>query len=204
MSDNSKIIHPVRMSVDAGKKDQVTTLLQSGIELESKMGVPMGVFLNSLPDFDMEYLSDRVQTIFLDGNALDDLETRFTSTHHTIALSAAMPGLAGAIFRRNSLCAALRTQQQSTDTNNSVQTDIRIRLKLFNAIAQEKGRTLLNQGGIFLGKILFDFFDLRPSLLSAVTSLTVDNIQITPDTFLDLLRQDEEYLLSIVLSDTAD
>lgn len=185
------------MSVSDDKKERYTTLLQAGIVLESTAGKALGVFLNELPEFDTDYLSDRVQTIFLDGSAIDDLERCFSEAQHIVALSAAMPGLAGAIFRRNSLCAALRTRKDETDTSPATKDSIRITVKLFNAIAQEKGMQLLSRGGIFSGETLRDFFHPRPSLLQGIHSLEFDDEAIEADTLTSRLRVDEEYYLTI-------
>lgn len=197
MQNNSKLIHPIKMSVDEDKKELFTTLLQSGIGLESKAGVALGVFLDSLPDFDMDYLSDRVQTIFLDGNALDDLERKFTRSEHVVALSAAMPGLAGAIFRRNSLCAALRTMEEKGHESISGNRSVRVNLKLFNAIALEKGLQLLQHGGIFSGESLKDFFTLRPSLLQYIKEINFNDKDVIVRNFIEVLNSGDEYLLMI-------
>jgi len=42
-----------------------------------------------------EYLDKRVKTIFLNGNAVDDIDKAILQDGSTLALSAAMPGLAG-------------------------------------------------------------------------------------------------------------
>jgi hypothetical protein len=47
---------------------------------------------------------------------VDDLETVVDGSSPVIAISGAMPGLAGAIFRKNSFHAALRTSADNSST----------------------------------------------------------------------------------------
>ncbi len=191
----------IDLIVSAAKIDRFTTLLQSGIHLPVESGMPLGVFIDSLPGFDLEYISNTIQTIFLDGNAMDDLEHPLTRQDHVLALSAAMPGLAGAIFRRNSLCAALRTRSDSRSTNKKSNHDLFILLKLFNTIALEKGGELLRSGGIFSGDILFSFFQQRPSLLDSIKSIKIDEKIQTVKDFLSSLPGAGPYYLKIHTSE---
>ncbi len=189
--------HTVTLTPPRENLAGLTTLLQSGILLTCPTGTSIGVFLDSLPDFDMNYITDRIQTIFFDGNAMDDLQRRFTKAEHVLALSAAMPGLAGAIFRKNSLCAALRTQGSFTASNISPNKTTTVCLKLFNMIAQEKGEKILQRGGVFTGKSLKDFFLNRPSLLQSATILQLDTLETTPTAFLSHLQEDQRYFFHI-------
>jgi hypothetical protein len=188
---------PLEITVRADAIDRFTILFQSGIMLTVNSGVPVGVFMSSLPGFDIDYISDTVQTIFLDGNAIDDLEQPLTRQDHVLALSAAMPGLAGAIFRRNSLCAALRTRSDNPRTSEKSNHELCILLKLFNTIALEKGGEILRSGGIISGENLLSFFQQRPSLLESVNSFTIDgNIQ-EGDILVPTLFKEKQYFLQI-------
>lgn len=82
----------IELVVPEEKIDPYTTLLQSGILLECQVRQPIGVFLNSLPGFDMDYIVDKRQTIFLEGNAVDDMEAVFSNSSPVLALSAAHAG----------------------------------------------------------------------------------------------------------------
>jgi hypothetical protein len=203
---SSKQNHPITtpLTISTTKIDGFTTLLQSGIKLPAASGISLGVFLNSLPGFDIDYVSDTVQTIFLDGNALDDLEQPLTSQDHVIALSAAMPGLAGAIFRRNSLCAALRTRSENLGTAKKSSNEIFVLLKLFNSIAQEKGEELLRPGGIFSGETLRAFFNQRPSLLDAITSIHINGKMKVSADLLTCVSRERQYYLKIISAQQQD
>ncbi len=192
-----EIEHHIILYIPEKKIGPYTTLLQSGIFLECSSVQPIGVFLSSLPGFDMDYIVDRIQTIFLDGNAVDDMETFFSSSSPVLALSAAMPGLAGAIFRKNSLHAALRTSDSKNTPTVKTEKKIVVCLKLFNMIAIEKGPDILLKGGVFSGSILLDFFHQRPQLKNNISHIEIDNSNIDAETFWPLLDQKHNYHVSI-------
>lgn len=197
-------LHPsLKITLDINNVSRFTSLLQSGIGLESTTGTSLGVFLTNLPHFDPDYINQRIQTIFFDGNAVDDLEKHFFEPHHVVALSAAMPGLAGAIFRRNSLCAALRTKASVTQTNNSSIKPCIVTLKLFNNIALEKGAAILENGGIFSGSSLLDFFRQRPSLIMSATSFTLDNTIVPRERVIQQLDEAKTYHLQFSTASAA-
>ena len=147
-----------------------TTLLQSGIEIKCPANEPVARFLDRLPGFTVDYISDVVQTIFLNGTAVDDLTVPLSGEEPVLALSAAMPGLAGAIFRRNSFHAALRTTPD-TKTENIKSAHVTVILKLFNSIASERGPELLKNSVIIKTGHLMNFLAKRPSLLSQVKQI---------------------------------
>jgi len=188
----------ITFTVPAEKIGSYTTLLQSGIFLESEIGEPIGIFMDKLPGFNMEYIVDRIQTIFLDGNALDDMETPFSNSSPVLALSAAMPGLAGAIFRRNSLHAALRTSESKTDQTVLTESNILVCLKLFNMIAAEKGPGILEQGGCFSGSTLHNFFHQRPELQQNIIHIEMDNGSIPAETLWTRLEPSALYHVTIL------
>jgi hypothetical protein len=150
-----------------------TTLLQNGMSYNCTAGESLGVFLSTLPGFTNEYIADKIQTIFLNGAPIDDLTTPINSNHSVLALSAAMPGLAGAIFRRNSLHASLRGKNNISKSVTE-NTDISVTLKLFNTIAAERGPALLQAGASINSEILSDYFTKRPSLKETLLALKVN------------------------------
>ena len=140
--------------------------------------VSIGVFLNRLPGFTVDYINSRVQTIFLNGSAVDDLETPLTGARPVLAISAAMPGLAGAIFRRNSMHAALRSASAQDPVSSEHPETVSVTLKLFNMIAAEKGPGLLARGVGFTGAQLSDFFTDHPALLTSLTHAFIDGQEL--------------------------
>lgn len=149
----------------AGSAVLFTTVFQGGVAMQIPAGTPLGSFLDTLPGFTMDYVTDEIQTIFLDGTAIDDLQTPIDGDNPVLALSAAMPGLAGAILRRNSFHAALRTTT-ARHADHHDRGPVTITLKLFNSIARDRGPALLAGGIRVDAHKLRDFFATHPTLLA--------------------------------------
>jgi len=158
------------------------SLLQHGMLFPVAQPVAMLSFLLSLPGFTAEYIEQTVQTIFVDGVAADSLD-RDLVAGTTLALSAAMPGLAGAIFRRQGRHASLRSRPTATTPSSNPTGSGFITLKLFNTIALDRVRDLLPQGILVTGKACHDFAARReplfhPPAMATFAGRTVDHAEL--------------------------
>jgi len=171
----------IKIVVEKESLSFFTTILQSGIEMTTEANIPLGKFLCSCPGFSEQYLAETVQTIFLNGTALDDLQTPLNAPHPVVALSAAMPGLAGAILRRNSLHSALRTKTGLDKTQHSASGPLAVTLKLFNRIARDKGELLLTRGVVIASQPLSVFFAKRPEMVARICSTTLNGHTVSPN-----------------------
>lgn len=172
----------LELLIPAHAMGRFTTLLQAGFFVESSHGTTVGEFLHSLPGFTMQYITDRIETIFLNGLPVDDLTTVINGTHHPVlAVSAAMPGLAGAIFRKNSFHAALRTKARSAAIDPLQNPEkVLIILKLFNMVASERGGELLHHGCLMKTASLLKFIHCRPQLLAEILHCRCAGTSISP------------------------
>jgi hypothetical protein len=129
-----------------------------------------------------EYLNDRIQTIFLNGKAVDDVDSSIVRNEATLALSGPMPGLVGAIFRRGGFYAAMRSQISQANISSTTHPDQgKVNLKLFNLVARELGPGFLQQGVRLKGKQLQDFFSKNFDFLKkGFTSVELDGQNIEP------------------------
>lgn len=177
--------------------EPLTTLLQSGMAVSIPANISLGAMLSSLPGFDIDYITNRIETIFLDGQAVDDLQTPLINDSHVVALSAAMPGLAGAIFRKNSICAALRSTKKNIEATVTESDRLSITVKLFNMIAHEKGPSLLFRGCLFSGTKLINFFSLRKELLTQISQCVLGSTEIPTSILLSQLDAEKEYAVVI-------
>lgn len=190
--------HSCEITVLPHFEPQFTSILQSGIQLPCSAGTTVGAFLSGIPGFDHEYITGRIQTIFLDGSAIDDLGQRLTQREHALALSAAMPGLAGAIFRKDSICAPLRGQKKQGSRSDQHQELITVNLKLFNMIAREKGKELLRLGQRFKGSCLVDFLQSRPHLVDGISRLSIDDQVFPANEYIYVFTRDDYYNLKVI------
>ena len=179
------------------KTEMFTSLLQAGVQMDTTRGCPIGVFLEAIPGFTAEYITDQVQTIFLNGTATDDLETPLEGKAPVLAISAAMPGLAGAIFRRNSLHAALRTTKEKRETTAD-SAQITVTLKLFNAIARDRGLTLLERGITIKAESVCKFLETRTTLIDCIGNISFEKATVRPEELLTLLSTLNSVHLSII------
>ena len=95
-----------------------------------------------------DYLEGRIQTVFLDGKPVDDVDKALVLHGSVLALSAAMPGLVGSTFRRDGALAAFRssiTHQQEGRVPNG-QEGVAVWIKLFNLLVNEMGPQFLKNG----------------------------------------------------------
>jgi len=199
--EDQQTLPSLRLAVVPDALPLFTTVLQSGIEIKTTQGMSLAKFLSNFPGFTAEYLSDTVQTIFLNGTAVDDLALPLNGNNPVVALSAAMPGLAGAIFRRNSFHSALRTETKSLLSKEIQQQSISVCLKLFNSIAKERGAALLKSGVCIRADLLAGFLANRPHLLQQIETIQFEENQIDDDKLAGLLRELSKVNLYIVGAD---
>lgn len=118
-----------------------------GVELEGQPGSSVRDFLCEQLHLPEDYVENRIQTVFLEGKPVDDLRSARIDPGSTLALSAAMPGLVGAVFRRGGYYAALRDSiTYREEQAAAAKPEQRITLKLFNLTAREIGPQILKRG----------------------------------------------------------
>jgi len=133
-------------------------LFVQGIMGSAISGASIYDFLANEMGITPEYITHRIQTIFLDGKAVDDVQKTLLQQNSTLALSAAMPGLVGATFRKSGFYSGLR-KNISYEPQSAVSHEQKITftLKLFNTIAKELGPGLLKKGVLIKGSSFQDF-----------------------------------------------
>ena len=124
-----------------------SSILQAGFRVNVQTGVSIRDLLCDQFDVNPDYVNDRIRTAFLNGKPVDDFSTAIMERGATLALSAAMPGLVGATFRKGGYLAAFR----GTITHQQADTVVEDRagavlIKLFNLLPKEIGLTFLKRG----------------------------------------------------------
>jgi len=194
-------VRNLRLKMKAGLESKLIPIFQQGICLRTSVGLPLAEVLEDA-GFSAKYLAEKVQTVFLDGSAIDDLDGVIVKSGCVIALSAAMPGLAGAILRKGSPISGLRSKTPSaTAAHSTADTVATVRLKLFNRVAEEMGPELLFKG-ILIKKSDFDNFVAgRPGLLEeAVLEAELDSAPVSPAELLGGKSIPSDYIVLKIMS----
>jgi hypothetical protein len=142
-------------------------LLSRGFTVEARIGCSIEELLCGQFGVASQYLEERVQSLFLDGKPMDDVRTPAIRNGSVLSLSAALPGLAGAVLRKGGYYAAMRGQipQAGGATVRGESGAGKVEIRLFNFTAREIGPLFLKRG------ILVRKDDLRAVLIGAAERL---------------------------------
>ena len=173
---------------------------QQGVLIKTTVGCSIKTWLLQYLGITSEYIAGRIQTIFLDEKAVDDIETTAIRDGSRLSLSGALPGLVGATLRRGGFFSSLRSSiTHSVDDKMPPQKEGWMTIKLFNLLIPELGPLLLNKGFYIPGEALAEFLksqkeDFWPGCQSAylnsseIDLKTLKEMQWSTDKKLVLLR----------------
>lgn len=127
---------------------RLTALFGEGVGVVTETGIALIAFLCDQLQIDHDYIDQRVQTIFVNSKAVDRMEEVYLDAGDVIALSAAMPGLAGATLRKGGILAGFRQtiSHAGGGSRSGEQRKALVKLKLFNLVARELAGQLLQKG----------------------------------------------------------
>lgn len=174
-------------------------ILGEGLLVKGPGGENVEGFLQKAAGVSPAYLKDRVQTVFLDGRALDDCSTTVLGDGAVLALSAAMPGLAGAVLRRGGFYAAMRRPISHEGGGAAAAgAEITVTLKLFNLVARDLGPGLLGRGILLPGSRLKDFIARQGRWIwKGCKGATVDGRRVGVEEVPGLIRPGREVVLTV-------
>ncbi|WP_461208235.1 hypothetical protein [Desulfocurvus sp. DL9XJH121] len=164
---------------------QFASLMQQGFQHPVTGPVAIRDFLTGLPGFSREYIETEVQTIFHNGVATDSLDDLLYAGD-TLALSAAMPGLAGAIFRRAGMHASLRATVEEAPHADAERGGF-VTVKLYNSIGTDRVVDLMLAGVRLSSSGLASFIKRRGDLFSRPMRILHDGRPVAGDRFPDLV-----------------
>ena len=195
---NSKLQH-LNLIVKAHLIHRFIYLLEQGFKLKVPTGLSIKELLCVHLGISDDYLDNRIQTLFIDGKPVDDVDSAWVFDGARIALSAAMPGLVGATFRKGGQYASFRGTISYSDAKYSrVKGNGKIMLKFFNMVAKELGPNFLQKGIILEGK-RFQNFVLRnlEDLKTACTSVHLNGAEIDVTGLKEKKWEDQELILQV-------
>ncbi len=142
-------------------------VLREGVHIEIQLGRSIQNIL--LLDFNLEQdtIQERISTIFLNRNPVDDLQTPVSTKNSTLTLSGAMPGFMGACMRVNSPYAPMRGSISEHQSGHPDSTEDHsrgpIKLKLFNLLVPEIGPKILRKGILLSRQRLEELLEQLPA-----------------------------------------
>jgi len=189
----------VSLTMDASLLPAFSPLLQHGFWLKGDVECSVKSFLCEQSGIEPEYLEKRIQTIFLDGQPVDDVETAILRDGATLSLSAAMPGLAGAVMRKGGYYAPMRDQiSYKGETMPCSVKRGRVFVKLFNLPLQELGPIFLERGIWIDGNILANIITARPEgFRTGCKKVLVNGRQLEADQLLEMDWGNGEIFLQV-------
>jgi hypothetical protein len=177
----------LRLNFQKNRMSAFSPLLQQGFYLEISAG-NIQDRLCQICDMEPEKLRGLIQTVFLNGKPVDDMEKASVHNGDCLALSAAMPGLVGATMRSGGVLSCFRRtiSHRPPQIQNSAQ-NIVLTIKLFNLLIKEIGPLFLRKGILVQWQ---DFCHLMFALSEAVwndcQTAILNDRSVRPDSLADM------------------
>ncbi|MCK5311603.1 MAG: hypothetical protein KAJ62_05810 [Desulfobacteraceae bacterium] len=192
------------ISIDENMIPAFFYFLEKGVKKEINVGSDIKTMLLDQLNVSVDYIDNRIKTMFLDGRPVGDINSTIINDGSTLALSAAMPGLAGATFRRleNTISSKYKIDKRKETKKIKQQNGIII-IKLFNLVLRELGPLFLKSGVLVSKKELTEFF-LRQSeaFLKACKSVTINDRITTIEALKQIDIADNSELIQLnIMSD---
>jgi hypothetical protein len=175
-------------------------LLNAGFMVNIRIGESVKTLVCDRLGMDEAYFDERVQTLFLDSKPVDDPATAVVKNGSILALSAAMPGLVGAVFRKGGKYSWMRGSITHPDENDVTAGKTGwVTVKLFNLILKELGPFFLEAGVWLKGEAIQAFFvDRFSSLAGDIQSVILNDREIAPEALIKFESQEEPVYIKIV------
>ncbi len=191
----------VSFAVDDAVFPNFLLILQYGFAIRAHVGCSVNDFLRSEIGLDSNTI-EKIQTIFLEGSPVDDLDSAMVRDGATLALSAAMPGLVGATMRRGGVYASFRGSITYHETGEACSKgEGLVRLKLFNVLLGELGCGFLEKGVLVKSSDLEDFLKTQPpGFRQGCREVSLDGAPVEPESLNKRLSGRDRVFLTVTAS----
>jgi hypothetical protein len=162
-------------------------IFQGGFLFRCQVGQNIEDFLFRQLSLKKEFVEEKVSTIFLDGQYVDDISLATLKNNCVVAFSSALPGLVGATLRRDGFYACLR--DSITYHNEDIHARPRegiITVKLFNLLMEELGPIFLRKGIIMSRSTVVSFFQTQKEYFwKEIKTVRLESVSIDPDKLME-------------------
>lgn len=197
----SPLVQKVHVLLEKDRLGVFWALLSYGFKLDVQIGGSLLDLLICQIGINESYLNEKVQTIFLNGKVVDDFSAEIIEDDSVIALSSAMPGLAGAVFRKGGILSSMRSEHVS-NLENIVITKHKgqVTLKLFNLIASDLGADFYKKGVCIKGTHFIRYVKSKQPLIEKICKeLVLDGKKYDIGALLFLCRPEADIVLTVNL-----
>ena len=159
-----------------------SSILQAGFLVKGRLGDTVVGLLRNQLGLSVEYVNERISTVFLDGKPVDDIDAAIVREGSTLALSSAIPGLVGAAMRRKGFYASFRdTITYREEGQSAPEKEGLFRVKLFNLLIAELGSLFLKRGIYLEVRGLEEFLASQPEgFFEACTGIVLEGQSLPP------------------------
>ena len=162
-------------------------LLSPSFSARVRVGIDLKTFVCEQLGVLEVYFEERIQTIFLNSKPVDNVVTALVHDGSVIALSAAMPGLVGATFRKGGKYGWMRKAiSYERDGRPDESNHGWVKVKLFNLVLKELGPEFLKRGVWIEGGRAQAFIRNQPEgFWQHVQVLPLEGTPLSMDAFLE-------------------
>lgn len=178
---------------------KLVALLTPSFSVRSRVDIDLKTFVCGQLGVPVDYFEERIQSLFLDSKPVDDARKALVHDGSVLALSAAMPGLVGATFRKGGQYSWMRRSiSHADDHGQDPSAEGWVTVKLFNMVLKELGPGFLEKGIWVDGTRVQDFIKFQPQAFRQhIQVLPLDGMPISPDEYLDQDVSDKSVFLKV-------
>ncbi|SKA74508.1 hypothetical protein [Desulfobaculum bizertense] len=168
--------------------------LQHGVFIGLQGSTCLRALLEETFKVETSYVEKNINTIFIDGHPVDNIDTATLTPGCELALSGALPGICGITMGKNSPIAKMRCGIAYTETKEHTEEQFPLfKLKLFNFIARDLGPRAFAAGiGISADRLTRILVDTIAEDPDAISELSHEGKSLPLHDFLEQLPQHGE------------
>jgi hypothetical protein len=162
-------------------------IFQGGFLFRCQVGRSLEDFLLRQLALTREFVADKVSTVFLNGQCVDNFASAMLKKGSVVAFSSALPGLAGATLRRGGLYACLRSSITYREEAMHIPPQKgTITVKVFNLLMEELGAVFLEKG-ITISRFVFVEFlrAQKENFWSDIRAVQLEGASLNPRNLLE-------------------